>query len=108
MLAEPQETAKTTTLSTTGCTATSGVGVDRQRLRNSPRRLSGARARLLTEREHTCLTALLSHGMAWWSETEWLRGSQERALARTKIREAMRWSVEAVLLCRQCGAVGGP
>jgi hypothetical protein len=46
--------------------------------------------------------------MAWWSETEWLRGSQERALARTKIREAMRWSVEAVLLCRRRGTVGGP
>jgi hypothetical protein len=52
----------------------------------------------LTEREHARITALLSHGMAWWSETEWLRGSQERVLARTKIREAMRWSVEAVLL----------
>ena len=52
----------------------------------------------LTEREHARITALLSHGMAWWSETDWSRGSQERALARTKIREAMRWSVEAVLL----------
>src|SRR5215212_3631911 len=39
----------------------------------------------LTEREHARITALLSHGMAWWSETEWLRGSQKRALARTKI-----------------------
>ena len=52
----------------------------------------------LTEREHARITALLAHGMSWWDETNWLRGSQERALARTKIREVMRWSVEAVLL----------